>query len=50
MYSVCSTSWVWAENTIVVFTSDNGTTFMQEEVDYEFFESVGDLRGLKGSL
>ena len=39
-----------AENTIVVFTSDNGTTFLQREVDYKFFESVGPLRGLKGSL
>ncbi|MFK5921176.1 MAG: arylsulfatase [Verrucomicrobiota bacterium] len=39
-----------AENTIVVFTSDNGTTHLGDEVDYEFFESVGPLRGLKGSL
>lgn len=39
-----------AENTIVVFTSDNGTTHLKGEVDYEFFESVGELRGLKGSL
>lgn len=39
-----------AENTIVVFSSDNGTTHLGEEVDYEFFESVGELRGLKGSL
>ena len=38
------------ENTIVVFTSDNGTTHLDEEVDYEFFDSVGNLRGLKGSL
>ncbi|MDA7922014.1 arylsulfatase [Verrucomicrobiales bacterium] len=38
------------ENTIVVFTSDNGTTHLDEEVDYEFFNSVGDLRGLKGEL
>ena len=37
------------ENTIVVFTSDNGATYL-EEVDYEFFESVGPLRGMKGSL
>ncbi len=38
------------ENTIVVFTSDNGTTHLDLEVDYEFFESVKPLRGLKGSL
>lgn len=39
-----------AHNTIVVFSSDNGTTHLGEEVDYEFFKSVGELRGLKGSL
>ncbi|MCA9073079.1 MAG: arylsulfatase, partial [Planctomycetaceae bacterium] len=39
-----------ADNTIVVFSSDNGTTHLGEEVDYEFFASVGELRGLKGSL
>ncbi|MCS1411322.1 MAG: Arylsulfatase [Verrucomicrobia subdivision 3 bacterium] len=39
-----------AENTIVVFTSDNGTTHLKAEVDYDFFQSVGPLRGLKGSL
>lgn len=38
------------ENTIVVFSGDNGTTHLKEEVDYEFFQSVGELRGLKGSL
>lgn len=38
------------ENTIVVFSSDNGTTHLGEEVDYRFFASVGELRGLKGSL
>lgn len=38
------------ENTIVVFTSDNGTTHLDAEVDYEFFASVGELRGLKGEL
>jgi arylsulfatase len=37
------------ENTIVVFTSDNGATYLPE-VDFEFFASVGPLRGLKGSL
>ncbi|MFV1995592.1 MAG: arylsulfatase [Verrucomicrobiales bacterium] len=39
-----------AEDTIVVFSSDNGTTLLGDEVDYEFFESVGALRELKGSL
>lgn len=38
------------ENTVVVFSSDNGTTHLEDEVDYKFFESVGNLRGLKGSL
>lgn len=39
-----------AENTVVVFSSDNGTTHLDEEVDFSFFKSVGELRGLKGSL
>lgn len=39
-----------ADNTIVVFTSDNGTTHLKDEVDYDFFASVGSLRGLKGDL
>ena len=38
------------ENTIVVFSSDNGTTHLKQEVDFDFFDSVGELRGLKGSL
>jgi len=38
------------DNTVVLFTSDNGTTFLKDQVDYEFFNSVGPLRGLKGSL
>lgn len=38
------------ERTMIVFTSDNGTTHLGEEVDYEFFASVGELRGLKGAL
>ena len=38
------------KDTIVVFTSDNGTTHLKAEVDYDFFESVKPLRGLKGSL
>ncbi len=37
-------------NTVVFFTSDNGTTTAREQVDSGFFESVGPLRGLKGSL
>ena len=39
-----------SENTLVIFTSDNGTTHLKEEVDYDFFKSVGELRGLKGEL
>ena len=37
------------DNTIVLFTSDNGATYLKQ-VDYEFFESVGELNGLKGSI
>lgn len=37
------------ENTVVLFTSDNGTTYTGG-VDAEFFESTAGLRGLKGSL
>ena len=39
-----------ADDTIVAFSSDNGTSHLKQEVDYEFFASVGELRGLKGSL
>ncbi len=39
-----------SDNTIVFFTSDNGTTMLKDQVDYEFFNSVGPLRGLKGEL
>ena len=39
-----------SDNTLVIFSSDNGTTHLDLEVDYDFFESVGELRGLKGSL
>ncbi|QDV58159.1 arylsulfatase [Rosistilla oblonga] len=39
-----------SDNTIVIFSSDNGTTHLGKEVDYTFFRSVGELRGLKGSL
>jgi arylsulfatase A len=35
-----------AENTLVVFSSDNGATFLGPMA--EFFTSVGELRGLKG--
>jgi arylsulfatase A len=38
------------ENTVVVFTSDNGATHDVGGVDTEFFNSVGGLRGRKGSL
>ena len=39
-----------ADNTVIIFTSDNGVTHLGEQVDYEFFESAGDFRGLKGSV
>jgi arylsulfatase len=38
-----------ADNTIVIFTSDNGTTFAGG-VEPDFFNSTGELRGLKMSL
>ena len=38
------------QKTLVIFSADNGTTHLKEEVDAQFFRSVGDLRGLKGSL
>lgn len=37
------------DNTLVVFTSDNGPTYAGG-VDAEFFDSAGGLRGLKGSV
>lgn len=37
------------ENTLVMFSSDNGATF-KKGPDTRFFESVGELRGLKGDL
>lgn len=37
------------ENTLIVFTSNNGPTYTGG-VDYEFFDSNGPLRGLKGSV
>ena len=39
-----------ADHTLVVFTSDNGATHDVGGVDTGFFDSVGGLRGLKGSL
>ncbi|MEM7659335.1 MAG: arylsulfatase [Bacteroidota bacterium] len=39
-----------AENTIVMFSSDNGTTFDIGGVNRFFFESLGELRGHKGNL
>ena len=38
------------DKTLVMFSSDNGTTHLGKEVDFTFFHSVGPLRGLKGSL
>ncbi len=38
-----------AENTLVIFTSDNGTTYTGG-VDAEYFGSTDGLRGLKGSV
>jgi arylsulfatase len=40
-----------AERTLVVFASDNGPTHLgPDQVDYEFFDSAGGLRGHKGSV
>jgi arylsulfatase len=38
------------ENTLVLFTSDNGATHDVGGVDTEFFDSVGPLKGRKGSV
>ncbi len=38
------------ENTLVIFTSDNGVTHDVGGVDHAFFRSEGDLRGMKGSV
>lgn len=38
------------KNTIVIFTSDNGTTHDVGGVDHNFFNSVANLKGLKGQL
>jgi arylsulfatase A len=37
------------DNTLVMFSSDNGTTYTGG-ADAKFFKSVGELRGLKGSV
>ena len=39
-----------ADNTLIIFTSDNGPTHLKTQVDYEFFNSAGGLSGLKGSV
>jgi arylsulfatase len=39
-----------SDNTVIVFTSDNGATHDVGGVDTGFFNSVAGLRGLKGSL
>lgn len=38
------------DNTVFIFTSDNGPTHLNRQVDVEFFDSAGGLRGLKGSV
>ena len=38
------------QNTLIIFTSDNGTTHDAGGVDHRFFNSVSNLRGLKGQL
>ena len=37
------------DNTIVMFSSDNGTTYVEGSYA-DYFESVGEFRGLKGSV
>ncbi len=39
-----------ADNTIIVFTGDNGATHDAGGVDTKYFNSAGGLKGLKGSL
>ena len=39
-----------AQDTLVIFTSDNGPTHDVGGVDTEFFDSAGGLRGRKGSV
>lgn len=38
------------DNTLILFTSDNGTTYLKGQVDFDFFQSTGNLRGLKGEV
>jgi arylsulfatase A-like enzyme len=38
------------ENTLVIFTSDNGVTFSNAEIMAKFFSSNAGLRGMKGDL
>src|SRR5205823_10447164 len=38
------------QDTLIIFTSDNGPTHNVGGADSTFFKSAGDLRGLKGSL
>jgi arylsulfatase len=38
------------DNTLVVFTSDNGAIGGYAGTDAKFFQSIGELRGMKGSL
>ena len=38
------------ENTIVIFASDNGAIDAYAGTDAKFFGSLGNLRGMKGSL
>ena len=38
------------DNTLIVFTSDNGATFDTGGADMDFFDSTGRLRGRKGSM
>ncbi len=38
-----------SDETVIMFSSDNGTTYTGG-VDAEYFDSVADLRGLKGSV
>jgi arylsulfatase A-like enzyme len=39
-----------ADNTVIVFSGDNGATHDAGGVDTKYFNSVGSLKGLKGSL
>jgi arylsulfatase A-like enzyme len=39
-----------ADNTIIVFSGDNGATHDAGGVDTKYFDSAGGLKGLKGSL